>query len=436
MKNGADVDQLDQLAATLRTHGLRLRASATELRAHLLNLRWTGGDRIRFDAAAETVLTLCERMLPGRLDELGRRLAEQATAQRRTSAALEIAGQLPLAPTAAPSPSLVGPVDTGSPRTRTARSSETVMLFDSRRGHEVVAVGDVRSARHVAVLVGGIGTALDNFDVQIERARRLHAAAGPNSAVIAWLGYDAPPGFGDVLHLAEAASPAAARRGADALRRFLASLPVAPSADVTVIGHSYGSLVATFAAERSRRIDRLVVVGSPGLGPEHRAELPLPHRTQFFAGAVRSDPITHLQWFGTDPASARFGGVLFDATGPRRPNAGAHAGYFDQGSDSLRNLGRIIRGERPTPARPGPVARILGAAQRRIDAVEFGLALTGGVAHQRSAMLGLAVRGSAAALDLGERLFTPTAGLLEGLDDRFEQWFDGVRSFRAMEFGG
>jgi len=91
-----------------------------------------------------------------------------------------------------------------------------------------------------------------------------HAAApGQHLAVIAWLGYDAPQGVGR-----SAAREELARAGATFLDGFAKDLAtMRPNARMTVIGHSYGSVVAGLAAaELPSQVKDLVVVGQPGHG--------------------------------------------------------------------------------------------------------------------------------------------------------------------------
>jgi len=200
--------------------------------------------------------------------------------------------------------------------------------------------GDLGTARHLAVLVPGMGATTSHLPRLAADAARLRAAAGEDVAVVAWLGYEAPKGLGD------AARAAAARAGALRLVHDVERLRAQTGASVTVIGHSYGSTVIGAAAHAGLRADRIVVLGSPGMGVERSLDLGLPVGTVVHAAATEGDPVAVLRHFGNDPTAPSFGAVTFDA------GIGfEHSAYFREGSASLENLAGIVRGEQPT-ARP------------------------------------------------------------------------------------
>lgn len=126
---------------------------------------------------------------------------------------------------------------------------------------------------------------------------------------------------------------------------------------VTVVGHSYGSLVAGIAAERGLGADDLVLLASPGVEAAHASELHLP-AGHVWTARVPTDPIRLVFWpsqlgwllglklppiFGPDPAASAFGARHFPAGG-----ALGHSGYFDAGTQSLASLGSLVSG-RPAP---------------------------------------------------------------------------------------
>ncbi|MFD3948366.1 alpha/beta hydrolase, partial [Streptomyces sp. NPDC058579] len=136
-------------------------------------------------------------------------------------------------------------------------------------GRMAVALGDIETATHVAVLIPGMGSAPSDFDELVRRARTVHDECrriGPEAkvAVIAWQGYKAPrdirTGKGEV----SADDPA--KDGSRLLNidlahwralwknsaaRKTAGLPQQPQ--VTVNGFSYGSVVAGYALMRRTR---------------------------------------------------------------------------------------------------------------------------------------------------------------------------------------
>lgn len=253
-------------------------------------------------------------------------------------------------------------------------------------GTAVEVIGDLEIATHIVILVPGMGSGLDNEGARVTQARSLRAAAeaeDPHAsvAVIVWLGYDAPdtPTFSDLgaLLLGEdgVIDRAAADRGAAALAAFVPTLGHhgAPSdAAVTVIGHSYGSLVLGLALRRGLAVDHAVVIGSPGVGVPSVAALDLPHGTDFFAARIPFDPVSTLEWFGRDPTDPAFGAHAFatqaEAPWPMPANHGA---YFTPGSESIRNLARIAvgRGNAVTrPASRGGDGVASGAAAAMLDA--------------------------------------------------------------------
>src|SRR5690606_29525157 len=114
-----------------------------------------------------------------------------------------------------------------------------------------------RESGAIAVLVPGADTTLATFDVRGDKpwstpgggARAVHAQAlaespGPELAVVAWLGYDAPRTFSSEVLTGDRADEGGAR-----LRRFLEGVHrVNPSAGVGLLCHSYGSVVCGRAA--------------------------------------------------------------------------------------------------------------------------------------------------------------------------------------------
>lgn len=223
-------------------------------------------------------------------------------------------------------------------------------------GRLVKVYGDLATANRVAIVVPGADTTVANFDSSVKRpggaARALLAQAaklshGERLAVVAWLGYDAPP----TLSLS-AATDTAAVEGAKALRRTVAELHAQTSAPIALLCHSYGSVVCAKAAPGLPVAD-MALFGSPGIDATSSHA---PAATRVWAGIgdhdlIRYVPKTRLGplGFGADALTPAYGARVFEV-GP-----GGHSDYFAPGTPSLRNLTLIALG-RPNDVTPALVA--------------------------------------------------------------------------------
>ncbi|WFE20754.1 alpha/beta hydrolase [Solwaraspora sp. WMMD937] len=229
------------------------------------------------------------------------------------------------------------------------------LAFDtSGDGTAVEVVGDLATSRRIAVLVPGTDNTLATFDRGLDgvthrapavQARVLYGAAHrrePRTAVVAWLGYDPPEGFG----------PAALRwdraeDGAAALVDFVADLcRRQPTASVVVVGHSYGALVAGLAAARlDGCVTDLVALGAPGMGAPRVDDLGTPARVWQATAAddwIRRVPAVRLAGFGhgTAPSTPSFGARPLPTDG-----VDGHDGYLQAGSGTLAALAELVAGD-------------------------------------------------------------------------------------------
>jgi hypothetical protein len=209
------------------------------------------------------------------------------------------------------------------------------LLFDpAGDGRAAEVFGDLTAARHVAVVVPGMNNDLDNFTGG--DAARVHDQASlydPDQvATIQWLGYDTPEG-------ATALSDGAAKPGAEALPQFIDGIRAQRNERLhwTVIGHSYGSLVTGMAeSQQGLDVDETVLIGSPGVGVDHASDL---GDGNVWVGLAAWDPVGYSGWFGPNPHDKGFGATRFQ-TG----DISGHSSYFNEGSESLRNIGLITAG--------------------------------------------------------------------------------------------
>ncbi|MFE7752312.1 alpha/beta hydrolase [Streptomyces sp. NPDC057428] len=224
-----------------------------------------------------------------------------------------------------------------------AGPGRSFLMFDGRdggRGAEVL--GDLSRAERVAVLVPGAGVDLDHYARVRRDAEALLAEVGGASAVVVWLGYRPP-----ALLSTAALTPARAQEAAPALRALVRELGTArPGARVSLLCHSYGSVVCARAASALAVAD-IVLYGSPGTGADRVGSLRATATVR--AGRGREDWIAgvpHLALplpfgtvgFGTDPVATEFGAALFDA------GDCGHSGYLRPGSVSLRSIAGIVAG--------------------------------------------------------------------------------------------
>ncbi|MFE7140650.1 alpha/beta hydrolase [Streptomyces sp. NPDC057644] len=224
------------------------------------------------------------------------------------------------------------------------------LSFDGRDGgRSVEVVGELSSARRIAVLVPGAGVGLDAYGRLRRDARALHRELGEGGAVIVWLGYRSPATI----------SPAALTTGradeaAPGLRTLVDGLrAVRPAARISLLCHSYGSVICARSAPGTSA-DALVLYGSPGVGCDDAAALRTGARV--WAGRGGGDwiarvphvrvrvPFVATVGFGTDPVAEEFGAEVFDA------GDGGHSDYLLPGSRSLTNLARIVAGTEPLEA--------------------------------------------------------------------------------------
>jgi pimeloyl-ACP methyl ester carboxylesterase len=169
-----------------------------------------------------------------------------------------------------------------------------------------------------------------------------------------------------------------AQTGVQPLDNFIVGLRTSHQGsptDLTVIGHSYGSLVVGEAAAQAPRplpVDNVIFVGSPGTSVQNVSQLHLPPGAHVYAGSHPLDfaraaadapglasPIIDLVHggevqghFGADPTDPRYGatplptGGFFDGGGPQ----GYFHDYLDPTLDptAFNNIASIAAGKPPT----------------------------------------------------------------------------------------
>jgi hypothetical protein len=243
-------------------------------------------------------------------------------------------------------------------------------------GRAVVTLGDPDRAEHVLTHVPGMTADLASHRHELARAEAVAVRAGEltpaaSTSAVMWLGYDAPD------FLDEAAGQSRADAGAAGLRRFQDGLRAAHetgAAHLTVLGHSYGSLVVgSAAAAPGLQADDVVFVGSPGVGVDAARDLAVPPE-RVWATTSGSDAVQYAAvsagslledlalaripvvgpaiafarpeddlWHGRNPADPSFGARVFAS----QPGAG-HTGYWSPGGPALDALAGITVGRCPS----------------------------------------------------------------------------------------
>jgi hypothetical protein len=220
-----------------------------------------------------------------------------------------------------------------------------LVLYGPERDHYGFAFGDLVAARHIAVVVPGVGRDLNLVHDWLPWAQNLFEVT-ERSAVVLWKGYDDP------VDLAVAVADIAvedrrAQEGAQRLSAFVALLQQGEAAgdqSVTVVAHSFGSVVTGEAlANYAMTCTDVVVLGSPGIGVESFEELHL-RAGHFFAEKAPRDVVAGLGVIGADPASLSFGGTRMTTNEVGRPDVVEHSSYFTRGSRALENIGDVVMG--------------------------------------------------------------------------------------------
>ena len=207
-----------------------------------------------------------------------------------------------------------------------ATPDRKLMLLDTQTGKQAraaIAVGNPDTATHVSVTTPGLNTTVhgaiegmsnEATHVRDEALRQLQNTPGhahDTVSAIAWIGYDPPqvPGFDDpgkslaggwgVSH------DDVAKAGAHDLARFYDGIQASHQggpADLTAIGHSYGSLTTGLALQQpgDHGVSRALFYGSPGIEATTPQQLHL-QPGHVYAMETPDDPI---QWVYDGPPIA------------------------------------------------------------------------------------------------------------------------------------
>lgn len=275
------------------------------------------------------------------------------------------------------------------------------LAFDGK-GRAAIAIGNPDKSRNTAVIVPGTNSSVrggwmsDGPDDAINLYEQsMKADQSHSTAVVAWMGYDAPEfdpphwqqAITDPSQLEQVGTPWRARQAGTLLAADVNGLaithegPVPPH--VTVLGHSYGSTtVADAFAHSGMRANDAVLTGCPGTDLAGRAADFHLDGGRLYVGAASTDaiswigesgtdlpnelnekldePLGPLAGLGTDPAHAGFGAVRFRAevagSHSVMPWFTDHSHYYDVGSESLHNMTEIVTGHGDRLAGEGMLA--------------------------------------------------------------------------------
>ena len=217
-----------------------------------------------------------------------------------------------------------------------------IVLYRPDEQHYAVGFGEFADSNHVAVVVPGVGDGTNLCADWIPGSRHLYEAAD-STAVVLWKGYDNPA---DILAAATGSIECtdAVVKAAMDLTEFVASLPVGPDHSVTIVAHSFGSVVTGAAlADCGLRCTDVVVAGSPGMTVDDLRQLHM-EKSHFFAEQAPGDAIAELGIFGTAPTAPTFGGQRLRTNADDHPVVRAHSSYFEPGSEALENIVAVVTG--------------------------------------------------------------------------------------------
>ncbi|MFD4633863.1 alpha/beta hydrolase [Streptomyces sp. NPDC058284] len=231
------------------------------------------------------------------------------------------------------------------------RPERQVIAFDPMGSGRMAEVfGDLDKARRVSVIVPGVDTNVLTFErtfrknsAPVGMAKSLYRAersVSPHTrtAVIAWADYTAPVGIG-----VDAATAMRAEDGSKRLDSMVRGLP--GRTPVALYCHSYGSVVCGVAARKlPARVTDIAVAGSPGMHADSASQLGTGARiwaTRDGDDWIQDVPNMEFGGLGhgADPVAAGFGARVLSAAGAR-----GHTGYFEPGTESLRNFAAIGTG--------------------------------------------------------------------------------------------
>ncbi len=234
-----------------------------------------------------------------------------------------------------------------------------ILKIDSAPGSQrmIEVHGDLGNSRRVVITIPGMNTDLADYQPGKSHACKLYdeilGRTISDVAVISFADYKVPD---DLLG---AASSAGAMDGAGRLKIFVNELNVIGyvTSEISIVAHSYGTVVAGTAMIGGMLVDRVVALGSPGMGGDvnqltaygvdlYAASAPFDGdqiRQADEMGDIQRvlDPVSHAPGHGENPADLEFGAKVFEV-----PDARGHSSYFDQRSTSLRNIVDIALGDR------------------------------------------------------------------------------------------
>lgn len=251
--------------------------------------------------------------------------------------------------------------------TGNARTDQEYFLIDydsAADGKAVVSVGNPDTADNTAVYVPGTGADMNGAaNGLLNRAETMAADADqiPGSgetAVVMWLGYDAPDN-----PIMDSPSLSYAEDASAPLASFMSGLEAANSdpegTNTTVMGHSYGTtVIGQAASEHGLATDQIVAVASPGMVVEEASELGI-DPDDFYAttapldmihaaaesGALGADPTDTGINFGSVGVDWQgFGGNTFDSNNMEGSPVDIHSNYWDDGNPARKNMALIFTG--------------------------------------------------------------------------------------------
>lgn len=222
-------------------------------------------------------------------------------------------------------------------------SGGDILVYRPQLQHYAVLFGDIETAQHVAVIVPGVGDGTNLCDDWIPDALNLFDAS-PSTAVVLWKGYDNPA---DVL--AAAAGTIECNEdlvtAAGDLTAFVDSLDLEPEQSLTIVAHSFGSIVTGAAlADCGLEVTDVVVAGSPGMTVDELRQLHV-EQSHFFSEQAAGDPVAELGIFGATPSSPTFGGTRMETDPEDQRQTSAHSSYFETDSEALENIAHVVTGD-------------------------------------------------------------------------------------------